>query len=159
MPDAQGPRQPAFVPIQGGGDTWDAVIAGQIKTLRSARLRVWVAPYSAYGGGMRGLTANTPAYWAADERGCELLRRNVGALVRAVVTRRLLFRARQRRKTFLFSLGAAAHDLFVLGFREERERLGNADWRPRRRFRGGRLRDCRRCPFCLPLFFFRLLLL
>ncbi len=111
--------------------TWDAVIAAA-KSKRYVLSRLRRMALCAVLGVRRGMAEGIPPYarvLAADERGCELLRRMSERSSVPVVTKPASVRGMDPEIRRLFSLGAAAHDLYVLGFREERERLGNADWR------------------------------
>ena len=46
-----------------------------------------------------------------------------------IVTKPASVRELGERSETVFSLGAAAHDLYVLGYRAAEERRGGADWR------------------------------
>lgn len=66
---------------------------------------------------------------AADGRGREILRAAASTSDIPIITKPADAHALDARGESLFSLGASAHDLYVLGYRARGERRGGADWR------------------------------
>jgi predicted nucleotidyltransferase len=111
--------------------SWDAVTAAA-KTKRYALSRLRRMALCAALGIRRGMSDGVPPYarvLAADERGLILLRRMAERSTVPIVTKPSAVRELDPAVRRLFELGAAAHDLYVLGFPDVEERRGGADWR------------------------------
>jgi len=111
--------------------SWDAVTAAA-KTKRYALSRLRRMALCAALGIRRGMSDGIPPYarvLAADERGLGLLRRMAERTKVPIVTKPSAVRELDPAARRLFELGAAAHDLYVLGFPDVEERRGGADWR------------------------------
>ena len=79
-----------------------------------------------------GMTAERPPYarvLAANEVGCELLRRQSRAAGVPIVTKPASVRSEGERAAAIFELGAEAHDFYILSYPNPDERRGGADWR------------------------------
>lgn len=79
-----------------------------------------------------GMNAGIPIYarvLAANARGCELLRAAKDRGEVNIVTKPASVRAMGANCTELFAAGASAHDLYVLGYRAEKDKKGGEDWR------------------------------
>lgn len=78
-----------------------------------------------------GMADGTPPYarvLAADDRGREVLR--LAASTSDIpLLQNLQMHTDSMRGESIFTLGADAHDLYVLGYRARGERRGGADWR------------------------------
>ena len=111
--------------------TLDAVMAAA-KTKRYALSRIRRMLFCA----ALGVTAETaqglPPYarvLAANSCGCELLREAGRRTALPIVTKPAAVKELDRACYELFTLGARAHDLYVLGYRAAEERRGGGDWR------------------------------
>ena len=131
LPDASGGLGERLFRAVAEEPTLDAVFAAA-KNKRLAMSRVRRACCCAALGITDGMAAGIPPYarlLAANARGREML----GALKETskipIVTKPASVRELGERSEAIFSLGAAAHDLYVLGYRASEERRGGADWR------------------------------
>ena len=78
------------------------------------------------------MTVGTPPYarlLAATARGRELLGEIKKTSAVPIITKPAAVRELDAQSVKIFSLGAAAHDLYALGYRAAEERRGGADWR------------------------------
>ena len=79
-----------------------------------------------------GMSDGIPPYarvLAADDRGREILRAASSTSDIPIITKPADAHNLDARGEAVFSLGAAAHDFYVLGYRARGERRGGADWR------------------------------
>ena len=109
----------------------DAVYAA-VKNKRLAMSRIRRAVFCAALGLREGMAASLPPYarlLAANSRGRELLGQWKESSPIPIVTKPSLVRELGGASEEIFSLGAAAHDLYVLGYRAAEERRGGSDWR------------------------------
>ena len=109
----------------------DAVYAA-VKNKRLAMSRVRRAALCAVLGVESGMAEGTPPYarlLAATARGRELLAELKKTSAVPIITKPASVRGLDERSVKIFTLGAAAHDLYVLGYRAAEERRGGADWR------------------------------
>ena len=109
----------------------DAVCAA-VKNKRLAMSRVRRVCVCAALGVEDGMASGTPPYarlLAATARGRELLGEIKKTSAVPIVTKPAAVRELESESVRLFTLGAAAHDLYVLGYRAAEERRGGADWR------------------------------
>ncbi len=107
-------------------------VAAAAKTKRYALSRLRRMALCAALGIEKGLGDDTPPYarvLAADERGREVLRRMTKRSAVPVITKAAAVRSLSPEVRRIFELGAAAHDLYVLGFPAVMERRGGEDWR------------------------------
>ena len=109
----------------------DAVYAA-VKNKRLAMSRIRRAALCAVLGVERGMAEGTPPYarlLAATARGRELLSELKKTSAVPIITKPSSVRELDEQSVKIFTLGAAAHDLYVLGYRAAEERRGGADWR------------------------------
>lgn len=131
IPDASEGLENRLIAAAREEPTWDAVIAAA-KTKRYALSRLRRMALCAALGIRRGMSDGLPPYarvLAADGRGLGLLRRMAERSKVPIVTKPSAVRELDPAVRRLFELGAAAHDLYVLGFPDAEERRGGADWR------------------------------
>ena len=79
-----------------------------------------------------GMAEELPPYarvLAANARGCALLREISRKGEIPVITKPASVREMSAECREIFSLGAAAHDLYVLGFCAREEKKGGKEWR------------------------------
>ncbi|MBR5343117.1 MAG: nucleotidyltransferase family protein [Oscillospiraceae bacterium] len=110
--------------------TLDAVLAAA-KTRRYAMSRIRRMLCCAALGVEEGMAAGKPPYarvLAASARGCAHLRSLRGSAL-PIIMKPAALREIGGEALRCFELGAAAHDLFVLGYPNELERRGGGDWR------------------------------
>ena len=131
LPDASGGLGERLFRAAGEEPTLDAVFAA-VKNKRLAMSRVRRACYCA----ALGITSNAAdgippdaRLLAANARGREMLAELKETSEIPIVTKPASVRELGERSETIFSLGAAAHDLYVLGYRAAEERRGGADWR------------------------------
>ena len=80
----------------------------------------------------KGMNEGIPPYLrvlAANERGCELLAQMRASASLPVIVKSASVRRLSEEAQRVFSLGAAAHDLYVLAYREQNARRGGEDHR------------------------------
>ena len=109
----------------------DAITAAA-KTKRYALSRIRRMCMCAALGVKAGMTEELPPYvrvLAANERGCALLRELSRRGDIPVITKPASVRDLPAECREIFSLGAAAHDLYVLGFCAREEKKGTKEWR------------------------------
>ena len=102
------------------------------KSRRYARSRLRRMACCAALGVRRGMADGIPPYirvLAADGRGCALLKEMREKAARPVVTKPAGVRELGGKALEIFSLGSAAHDLYVLGCPAREARRGEEDWR------------------------------
>lgn len=131
LPDASGGLGERLFRAAGEEPTLDAVFAA-VKNKRLAMSRVRRACYCAALGITSNAADGIPPYarlLAANARGCEMLAELKETSEIPIVTKPASVRELGERSETIFSLGAAAHDLYVLGYRAAEERRGGADWR------------------------------
>ena len=131
LPDASGGLGERLFRAAGEEPTLDAVFAA-VKNKRLAMSRVRRACCCAALGITDGMAAGIPPYarlLAANARGREMLAVLKETSKIPIVTKPASVRELGERSETIFSLGAAAHDLYVLGYRASEERRGGADWR------------------------------
>lgn len=131
LPDANGGLGERLCRAAAEEPTLDAVCAA-VKNKRLAMSRVRRAVLCAALGVESGMTNAAPPYarlLAANERGRELLGEIKKSAAVPIVTKSAAVRELERESVALFTLGAAAHDLYALGYRAAEERRGGADWR------------------------------
>ena len=83
-------------------------------------------------GVRRGMNEGLPPFarvLAADEKGREILRERSAKGALPILTRPGAVRELSKDCEALFSLGAYAHDFYVLGYPSQEERRPGADWR------------------------------
>ena len=131
LPDASGGLGERLCRAAAEEPTLDAVFAA-VKNKRLAMSRVRRACYCAALGVRSGMSDGIPPYarlLAANARGREMLAELRESSEIPIVTKPASVRELGERSETVFSLGAAAHDLYVLGYRAAEERRGGADWR------------------------------
>ena len=131
LPDASGGLGERLFRAAGEEPTLDAVFAA-VKNKRLAMSRVRRACYCAALGITSNAADGIPPYarlLAANARGREMLAELRETSGIPIVTKPASVRELGERSETIFSLGAAAHDLYVLGYRAAEERRGGADWR------------------------------
>lgn len=131
LPDASGGLGERLFRAAGEEPTLDAVLAA-VKNKRLAMSRVRRACYCAALGITSNAADGIPPYarlLAANARGREMLAELKETSAVPIVTKPASVRELGERSETIFSLGAAAHDLYVLGYRAAEERRGGADWR------------------------------
>ena len=131
LPDASGGLGERLFRAAGEEPTLDAVFAA-VKNKRLAMSRVRRACYCAALGITSNAADGIPPYarlLAANARGREMLAELRETSEIPIVTKPASVRELGERSETIFSLGAAAHDLYVLGYRAAEERRGGADWR------------------------------
>lgn len=131
LPDASGGLGERLFRAAGEEPTLDAVFAA-VKNKRLAMSRVRRACYCAALGITSNAADGIPPYarlLAANARGREMLAELKETSEIPIVTKPASVRELGKRSETIFSLGAAAHDLYVLGYRAAEERRGGADWR------------------------------
>ena len=131
LPDASGGLGERLCRAAAEEPTLDAVFAA-VKNKRLAMSRVRRACYCAALGVRIGMADGIPPYarlLAANARGREMLAELRESSEIPIVTKPAAVRELGERSETVFSLGAAAHDLYVLGYRAAEERRGGADWR------------------------------
>ena len=109
----------------------DAITAAA-KTKRYALARIRRMCMCAALGVKAGMAEELPPYarvLAANTRGCALLREISRKGEIPVITKPASVRELSAECRELFSLGAAAHDLYVLGFCAREEKKGGKEWR------------------------------
>lgn len=109
----------------------DAITAAA-KTKRYALSRIRRMCMCAALGIKAGMAEELPPYirvLAANERGCALLAGLRGKEEIPIVTKPASVRDMSADCVRMFSLGAAAHDLYVLGFCANEEKKGGREWR------------------------------
>lgn len=131
LPDASGGLGERLFRAAGEEPTLDAVFAA-VKNKRLAMSRVRRACCCAALGITNNAADGIPPYarlLAANARGREMLAELKETSEIPIVTKPASVRELGERSETIFSLGAAAHDLYVLGYRAAEERRGGADWR------------------------------
>ena len=131
LPDASGGLGERLCRAAAEEPSLDAVFAA-VKNKRLAMSRVRRACYCAALGVRSGMSDGIPPYarlLAANARGREMLAELRESSEIPIVTKPASVRELGERSETVFSLGAAAHDLYVLGYRAAEERRGGADWR------------------------------
>ena len=131
LPDASGGLGERLCRAAAEEPSLDAVFAA-VKNKRLAMSRVRRACYCAALGVRSGMADGIPPYarlLAANARGREMLAELRESSEIPIVTKPASVRELGERSETVFSLGAAAHDLYVLGYRAAEERRGGADWR------------------------------
>jgi len=131
LPDASGGLGERLCRAAAEEPTLDAVFAA-VKNKRLAMSRVRRACYCAALGVKSGMADGIPPYarlLAANARGREMLGELKQTSAVPIVTKPASVRELGEKSETVFSLGAAAHDLYVLGYRAAEERRGGADWR------------------------------
>ena len=111
--------------------TMDAVLAA-VKNKRLAMSRVRRACLCAALGVESGMAGGVPPYarlLALTGRGREILSGIKETSGVPIITKPATVRELGGESLRIFSLGAAAHDLYALGYRAVEERRGGADWR------------------------------
>ena len=109
----------------------DAIFAA-VKNKRLAMARVRRACYCAALGVESGMAGGIPPYarlLAATDKGRELLGEIKKTSELPIITKPATVRELGGEALRIFELGAAAHDLYALGYRAAEERRGGADWR------------------------------
>ena len=131
LPDASGGLGERLFRAAAEEPTLDAVFAAA-KNKRLAMSRVRRACCCAALGITSNAADGIPPYarlLAANARGREMLAELKETSEIPIVTKPASVRELGERSETIFSLGAAAHDLYVLGYRAAEERRGGADWR------------------------------
>ena len=131
LPDASGGLGERLYRAAAEEPTLDGVYAA-VKNKRLAMARVRRAALCAVLGVEKGMANGTPPYarlLAATARGRELLGELKQTSAVPIVTKPASVRELDAQSVGIFSLGAAAHDLYALGYRAAEERRGGADWR------------------------------
>ena len=109
----------------------DAVLAAS-KSKRYALSRIRRMTVCAALGIKSGDAEGLPPYarvLAANERGCALLRDIGERTSLPVITKPAAVKQLEPEARRIFTLGSAAHDLYVLGYSSKEERKGSEDWR------------------------------
>lgn len=107
-------------------------LCAAVKSKRYALSRVRRMVFCAALGIRQGMADGLPPYarvLAANARGCEILRRAGKESRLLLVTKPASVRDADDGILRCFALGAAAHDLFVLGYPDVQSRRGGEDWR------------------------------
>ena len=102
------------------------------KTKRYALSRIRRVCLCACLGITAGMSSGLPPYarvLAANSRGRELLRRQAKDCAVPIITKPAAVRELSKEAEAVFTLGADAHDLYVLGYGEASQRTGGQDWR------------------------------
>ena len=131
VPDASGGLGERLFKAAAEEPSLDAVCAA-VKNKRLAMSRVRRSALCAALGVKSGMAAGIPPYarlLAATARGRELLGEIGKTSAVPIVTKPAAVRELDAESVRLFTLGAAAHDLYALGYRAVEERRGGADWR------------------------------
>ena len=131
LPDASGGLGERLRKAAAEEASLDAVYAA-VKNKRLAMSRVRRAVFCAALGVREGMAAGLPPYarlLAANSRGRELLGEWKDSCAVPIITKPASVRELGGACERIFSLGAAAHDLYVLGYRAAEERRGGSDWR------------------------------
>ncbi len=131
LPDASGGLGERLYKAASEEPSLDDVFAA-VKNKRLAMARVRRSVMCAALGVERDMADGTPPYarlLAATALGRELLGEIKKTSAVPIVTKPASVRDLDARSAQIFSLGAAAHDLYVLGCRAAEERRGGADWR------------------------------
>ncbi|MBR0208632.1 MAG: nucleotidyltransferase family protein [Oscillospiraceae bacterium] len=131
VPDASGGLAERLEKAAAEEPSLDAVYAA-VKNKRLAMSRVRRAVMCAALGVEDGMANGTPPYarlLAATARGRELLGEIKKMSAVPIVSKPASVRELADESVRIFTLGAAAHDLYVLGYRAAEERRGGADWR------------------------------
>ena len=131
LPDASGGLGERLFRAAGEEPTLDAVFAA-VKNKRLAMSRVRRACCCAALGITSNAADGIPPYarlLAANARGREMLAELKETSGIPIVNKPSSVRELGERSEMIFSIGAAAHDLYVLGYRAAEERRGGADWR------------------------------
>ena len=131
LPDAGGGVGEALYNAVREEETLDAV-AARAKSRGVAMARIRRMTMCATLGVTAGMADGTPPYarvLAADDRGREVLRLAASTSDIPLITKPADAHRLDARGESIFTLGADAHDLYVLGYRARGERRGGADWR------------------------------
>ena len=131
LPDASGGLGERLERAAAEEPSLDAICAA-VKNKRLAMSRVRRAVVCAALGVKRGMADGTPPYarlLAATPRGRALLGELRKTSAVPIVTKPAAVRELGGESLRVFTLGAAAHDLYALGCRAAEERRGGADWR------------------------------
>ncbi|MCR5663902.1 MAG: nucleotidyltransferase family protein [Oscillospiraceae bacterium] len=107
-------------------------ILEETKTKRYALSRIRRLVFCAALGVSAGDADGLPPYariLAANGRGCEILKAAAGAEGVPLISKPASVRDRGGRAERIFTLGARAHDLFVLGYTDPADRRCGEDWR------------------------------
>ena len=131
LPDASGGLGERLERAAAEEPSLDAVCAA-VKNKRLAMSRVRRAVVCAALGVESGMADGIPPYarlLAATPRGRELLGEIKKTSAVPIVTKPAAVRELDGASVRAFKLGAAAHDLYALGYRAAEERRGGADWR------------------------------
>lgn len=111
--------------------TLDAIYSAA-KTKRYTLARIRRICMCACLGIKSGMNDGIPPYariLAANERGCELLRKQTDCTKLPLITKPASVRELSGECLELFAIGASAHDFLVLSYRSPEERKGGQDWR------------------------------
>lgn len=131
LPDAGGGLGERLEKAAAEEPTLDAVLAA-VKNKRLAMSRVRRAVCCAALGVESGMADGVSPYarlLAATPRGRELLGEMRKSSAVPILTKPAAVRQLGEECEKIFSLGAAAHDLYALGYRAAEERRGGSDWR------------------------------
>lgn len=131
LPDAGGGVGAALYNAVREEETLDAV-AARAKSRGVAMARIRRMTLCAALGVTKGMADGIPPYarvLAADDRGREVLRLAASTSDISLITKPADAHRLDARGESIFTLGADAHDLYVLGYRARGERRGGADWR------------------------------
>ena len=131
LPDASGGLGERLLKAAAEEPSLDAVYAA-VKNKRLAMARVRRNVLCAALGVESGMAVGTAPYarlLAATARGRELLGEIKKTSAVPIITKPAAVRELDAQSVKIFSLGAAAHDLYALGYRAAEERRGGADWR------------------------------
>ena len=131
LPDASGGLGERLLKAAAEEPSLDAVYAA-VKNKRLAMARVRRNVLCAALGVESGMAVGTAPYarlLAATARGRELLGEIKKTSAVPIITKPAAVRELDAQSVKIFSLSAAAHDLYALGYRAAEERRGGADWR------------------------------
>ncbi|MBR0041210.1 MAG: nucleotidyltransferase family protein [Oscillospiraceae bacterium] len=131
LPDASGGLGERLLAAAAEEPTMDALIAA-VKNKRVAMSRVRRVCCCAALGVESGMATGIPPYarlLALTARGREILAEIKKTSRVPILTKPAAVRELGGESLRIFSLGAAAHDLYALGYRAQEERRGGADWR------------------------------
>lgn len=131
VPDASGGLGERLARAAAEEPTLDAICAA-VKNKRLAMSRVRRALCCAALGIEQGMSAGVPPYarlLAANKRGRTLLSEIKKRSAVPILTKPAAVRQLDSESLRLFTCGAQAHDLYVLGYRAQDERRGCDDWR------------------------------
>lgn len=131
LPDASDGLGERLLAAAAEEPTMDAVLAA-VKNKRLAMSRVRRASLCAALGVESGMAGGVPPYarlLALTARGREILSGIKETSGVPIITKPATVRELGGECLKIFSLGAAAHDLYALGYRAVEERRGGADWR------------------------------